>query len=155
MNAERTEPPLNILLAEDDGIDRKLLKLAIGNDGLPAKLFMVNDGEDVIQYLKGEGDYADREKFPFPDLLVLDLKMERLGGLDVLKWLRRHPACSGVPTVMLSGSGLYQDVEQAYRLGANSYFRKPSSVSDLTKLLQTMTAYWRLTERPKSVVRCA
>ena len=154
VNAHRTESPLNILVAEDDPIDRKLLRLAVGEDGVRAKLFIVNDGEEVIQYLKGAGGYGDRLNFPFPDVLILDLKMDHLDGFDVLKWLRRHPACSGVPAVMLSGSGLDEDVEQAYRLGANSYFRKPNSVSDLTKLLRTVAEYWRLTEKPRPVSRC-
>jgi CheY-like chemotaxis protein len=139
---------LNVLLAEDDPNDLKLVTLALARQSVPARFFTVNDGEEVLSYLKGEGTFADRSAFPVPDLLVLDLKMPRLDGFEVVKWVRQNHRCIRLPIVMLSGSGLDEDVEEAYRLGVNSYFRKPSSITALTTLLRTLATYWQLTERP-------
>jgi CheY-like chemotaxis protein len=139
---------LHILVAEDDANDRALLNLACRGESIPAELHIVQDGEQAIQYLQGVSQFADREKFPFPDLLLLDLKMPRLGGMDVLQWVRGQASCGALPSVMLSGSGLPKDIQEAYRLGANGYFRKPSSVGALTALLRTLANYWLMNERP-------
>lgn len=105
-------------------------------------------------YLCGEGDFAARDRFPFPDLVVLNLHMPEMSGLDVLKWLRDHPACSHVPTVMLSGSNDESALEEAYRLGVNSYVRKPSTPEAMSKLLRTLATYWQMTERPEFANTC-
>jgi CheY-like chemotaxis protein len=142
---------LNILLAEDDPNDIRLLNFALardGNNGIPARFALARDGEEVLEYLQGEKGFVDREQFPFPDLLILDLNMPKMDGLEVLRWLKRNAACARLPVVMLSGSGLQKDVEEAYELGVNSYFQKPNSVFALTSLLKTLTMYWQLTERP-------
>jgi CheY-like chemotaxis protein len=122
--------------------------LAVKN-GEVAELFVVADGTQVIEYLDGEGVYGDRKAYPFPDLVVLDLKMPLLDGLEVLTWIRTESAWPRLPVVLLSGSGLEKDVEEAYRLGANSYFQKPHSVADLKAVLRLISEYWALTERPK------
>jgi len=138
---------LKILIAEDDPNDRKLLMLGARPEG--ADVFVVEDGHAILEYLQAEGEFGDRGKYPFPDLVILDLKMPLMDGLKVLKWIRQESAWRSLPVVLLSGSGLEKDVEEAYRLGANSYFQKPYSVADLRAVLRAISEYWGLTERPK------
>jgi len=135
------------LLAEDDPNDRRLFQLALRRSGKPIRVHEVADGMEVIQYLKGEGNFADRGKFPFPNLLILDLKMPRMTGLEVLHWLRHKPEFARLCTVMLSGSGLEKDVAEAYRLGVNSYFKKPNDFNHFIKVLNVIFDYWMLTEQ--------
>src|SRR3954468_2258939 len=124
---------LVVLVADDDPNDRYLLQHAV-RDGVPIDLHEVVDGAELVQYLKGHHPFDNRSMYPFPDLVILDLKMPRQDGLQVLKWLRKQPEFRRLPTVMLSGSGLEQDVEAAYALGVNSYFSKPSRHEDLLNL---------------------
>jgi len=136
-----------VLLAEDDPNDRRLFQLALRRNQKPIRVHEVADAMEVIQYLKGEDKFEDRDKFPFPNLLILDLKMPRMTGLEVLHWLRHKPEFARLCTVMLSGSGLDKDVAEAYRLGVNSYFRKPSDFGHFIKVLNAIFEYWLLTER--------
>src|SRR2546430_6458937 len=108
---------LNILLAEDDPQDVSKLNQALENDGVPARFYLVADGEEAVDYLRGEREFGDRNEFPFPDVVVVNLHMPGMSGLDVLKWLKDHPSCAHVPTVMLSASGDENHIEEAYRLG--------------------------------------
>src|SRR6185295_18529456 len=128
--------------------DVKLLKFALSQESIPGRFVLVQDGQEVLDYLKGEKNYVNRQKFPFPDLIILDLNMPRLNGMDVLRWIRSHTPCARVPVVMLSGSGLEKDIEEAYDLGVNSYFRKPGSVAALAALLKTLARYWQSAQRP-------
>jgi CheY-like chemotaxis protein len=139
----------NILLAEDDPTDLRLFHLAIKrNGGREVNIHEVGDGMEAIEYLKGEGAYADRFHHPFPQLLILDLKMPRIDGLQVLRWIRKQAQFSRLPIVMLSGSGLQNDIAEAYRLGANSYFTKPTDFKKFQHLLDILFDYWILTEKP-------
>jgi CheY-like chemotaxis protein len=139
---------LVILLAEDDPNDLALFRHAIKDTKYSANLQVVRDGEQVIKYLDGEGDFSNRAAYPFPDLLVLDLKMPRVNGLEVLKWLKNHPVSVALPAIMLSGSGLDPDVEEAYRLGVSTYFTKPTELGKLSELLKVLLDYWSRSQRP-------
>ena len=139
-----------ILVAEDDSKDRELLLHAARPDGRDFELHLTSDGEEALHYLKGHGRFGDRTRHPFPDLLLLDLKMPRVNGLEVLKWVREDSKHPRVPTVMLSGSGLEHDVEEAYRLGVNTYFTKPDSLHELRELILSLVEYWSRSERPVS-----
>jgi CheY-like chemotaxis protein len=112
-----------ILLAEDDGNDVVLFKHAVEESAAESFIkiivHVVHDGAEAIAYLSGEGIFANRKANPFPDLIVLDLKMPRLNGLDVLRWLYDHPEYRRIPKILLSGSGEERDIDQAYQLGAN------------------------------------
>jgi CheY-like chemotaxis protein len=137
-----------ILIAEDDPNDVMLLELAIRKNGITNPVKVVRDGEEAIEYLEGKGQYKDRERFPFPSVIISDVKMPRRNGLEVVEWVRRHPTCSIIPIVMLSGSRIQNDVLSAYRLGANSYFTKPSTLDELSELLKLAFEYWTRSERP-------
>ena len=137
-----------ILVAEDDPSDAELLRLAIRRAGMVNPVLFVNDGEQAIEYLQGNGEFADREKYPFPKIVITDLKMPRRTGLELLEWLRKHPECKVIPTVLMSGSNLTGDIGKAYSIGANSYFRKPSSLNELTELIKLLNVYWTTAEVP-------
>jgi CheY-like chemotaxis protein len=155
MEAGKPAPRLlNILLAEDDPQDITKLNDALARDGVAARFFIVRDGDEVVDYLRGEGAFAERGKFPFPDLLVLNLHMPRMSGLDVLSWLNQHPPCAQLPTVMLSGSSDEAAVEEAYRRGVNGYLRKPSTPVAFSRLLRNLASYWQMTERPSAARAC-
>lgn len=137
-----------VLVADDDANDLRLLRRAMPASG-EVELVEVRDGEQLIEYLKGTGPFSDRTQYPKPDMLLLDLKMPRVDGLQVLDWLAEHAEFARLPRVMLSGSGLEQDVEEAYRRGANTYFTKPTEFDRFQKLVRVAIDYWTMSERPR------
>lgn len=135
-----------ILVADDDQNDAILLEKAIRANDIQNPLRFVRDGHEAIDYLEGSGKYSDRGKYPFPRVIISDLKMPRLSGLEFLEWLRKHPRCFVLPMILMSGSGLPADVERAYRLGVNSYFQKPASFQELVSVIGTAYRYWERAE---------
>jgi CheY-like chemotaxis protein len=144
---------LVMLVAEDDPNDVTLFRHALRRNGIAARTEIVPDGDQVIRYLRGDGSYADRGRYPFPDLLLLDLKMPLMSGVEVLKWLRDHPENGALPVVMLSGSALPADIGRAYELGVKTYFTKPHSVAQLGDVLRLIVDYWSYSERPQHIGR--
>src|ERR1043166_3833342 len=134
--------PKHILVAEDEPTDVFLLRLAFTKAEIPVTLHFVRDGEDAVNYLKGEARYADRGMHPLPDLLLLDLKMPRLNGFDVLGWLRQQPGLKRLPVAILSSSRLAQDANRAYELGANSYLVKPCDLEKMFETVKRVREYW-------------
>lgn len=139
---------LVILAAEDDPNDLELLRHVVAENGVAVNFQSADDGEQLIHYLRGEGKFADRDRHPIPDIVVLDLKMPRMNGFEVLQWLRQEPGLARIPAVVLSGSGLESDIEEAYRLGANTYFTKPGQLAELRKIIGSLIDYWRRSQRP-------
>src|ERR1043166_5515933 len=115
----------SILLVEDDENDVFFFKYAMKKESLGNPLQVARDGQEAIDYLEGTGKFANREEFPMPYLIVLDLKLPFVMGLDVLKWIREQPQLSPI-VVVLSSSPENADIEAAYRLGATAYLVKPS-----------------------------
>jgi CheY-like chemotaxis protein len=126
---------MKILVAEDDPNDSFLLRRAFSKAGVTVPIHFVRDGQEAIDYLQGKPPFVDVINTP-PTMLLLDLKMPRLNGFDVLKWLRHQPALKGIFVVVLSSSGLEEDRRQAYALGADSYIMKPNDAQQLTALAQ-------------------
>ncbi|MFN7140838.1 MAG: response regulator [Limisphaerales bacterium] len=139
---------LNVLLAEDSEDDVLMFKRALGRCGIVYTLYVASDGREAIDYLRGEGKFADRGVYPFPTLLILDIKMPRLSGMDVLQWLHDHEECSVIPTIVLSSSALSADIKKAYRLAANAYFTKPNSPEELCDMVKLILSYWKLAHVP-------
>src|SRR5258708_6317532 len=108
-----------------------LLRLALNRCGIKNPVQIVTDGQEAIEYLQGAGKYHDRSQYPFPSVIFTDLKMPRVGGFEILEWLRAHPECSVIPVIILSASRLEADVQRAYQLGGNAYLVKPSKLEDL------------------------
>ncbi len=131
-----------ILLAEDDPNDVLLIQRAFQKAGMKNVLKVVRDGEQAIEYLSGRDQYANRERFPLPYLLLLDLKMPGTDGFEVLQFLRGVPELRRLLVVVLTSSNLQADVDRAYELGANSYLVKPVEFEEMVNLIQRFESYW-------------
>ena len=131
-----------ILLAEDDENDIFLMRRALERAGVPNPLFVVHNGQEAIDYLAGTGQFAKRDKFPLPGLMLLDLKMPWMDGFDVLKWVRGHRSFDRLPVVVLTSSKLQADVDQSRELGVYDYRVKPQSFEDLVRLLDDVRKCW-------------
>ena len=131
-----------VLIAEDIENDVELLRRSFDHAGIAIALQVVRDGEECIAYLAGTGKYANREEYPLPDLLLLDLKMPRVTGFDVLKWIRAEKSLASLRVVVLTSSGRIRDINMAYELGANSFLTKPVNFTDFTNTIQVVLNYW-------------
>lgn len=129
-----------ILYAEDDPNDAFFFEMAVRRAKLPHPVAVVDDGQAALDWLKGTGRFADRTKCPLPGVLVLDVKMPRKSGFDVLEWVRASETLKDLPVLLLSSSGERRDVEKATELGANGYFTKTASCEDIVQHLARMTA---------------
>ena len=131
-----------ILVADDDQNDVFFLRRAFQKSGVNHAVIAVSDGQQAIDYLQGEADYGDRARFPVPVLLLLDLKMPKVDGFDVLAWMRTRPELEGLPVVVLSSSSREDDVQRARTLGAADYRVKPADFDELLVLAQDFTSRW-------------
>jgi CheY-like chemotaxis protein len=131
-----------ILLVEDLEDDILLVRRAFAAAKLQIPLQVVRDGEEAIDYLMGIGKYERRDEFPLPDLILLDLKMPKLGGLDVLRWIRSHPHLKALRVIVLTSSEEIYDVNKAYELGANSFLVKPAEFICYPSLVRTLEKFW-------------
>jgi CheY-like chemotaxis protein len=140
--------PITILLAEDDDDDLMLMLNALRKAKLPGEPMVVRNGAEAIDYLAGNGIYSDRTRYPFPFVLLLDLKMPLKTGFEVLEWWRKEPRKQHLTTIVLTGSMHRGDIERAYNLGATSYLCKPAELADLTEMVERVLHYWSLVQRP-------
>lgn len=140
-----------ILLVEDDPNDILLTQRAFRKANLTnASLQIVTDGDTAVAYLSGEGEYADRDRYPVPVVALLDLKLPRRSGHEILAWLRQQPELKRLPVVVLTSSKQNPDINQAYDLGANSYLVKPVGLAALVEIVQSLNLYWLLlNEKPE------
>jgi DNA-binding response OmpR family regulator len=139
----------HILVVEDDPNQVMLLDRAFRKTGLNWPWTSVGDGDAAVEYLSGTGAYADRSQYPMPSLLLLDIKLPRRSGLEVLAWLRQSSHLKRLPVVMLTSSRESVDVNQAYDLGANSYLTKPARFDELLNMMRTLNLYWlQMNEQP-------
>ncbi len=142
----RLERP--ILLVEDDENDVLFMKMALDGAGLQHPLIVVSDGQQALEYLGGSGKYSNRKKFPLPYLLLLDLKLPHVMGLDILKWLRERPEFASTIAIVVSASANPNDVETAYRLGAKAYIVKPPSFDALQVTAKAIKDFWFTANQP-------
>ena len=127
-----------ILLVEDNEDDVFIFSRAIKQGRIPNPIQVASDGDSAIAYLKGAENFSDRTMFPLPFLILLDLKMPGLGGMDVLKWIREQPHLEMVSVIMLTSSAEHRDIARAYQLGARSYLVKPPTAAILTEIMNTL-----------------
>lgn len=130
-----------ILQVDDDANDVYLLQHAMKKARVVNPVQVVSDGKEAIDYLQGTGKFADREKFPYPCLVLMDLKLPYVMGLDVLKWIRAQPGTS-LMVIMLTASAEEADITEAYRLGANAFLTKPSEARKLEDMVAAIKAFW-------------
>ena len=130
-----------ILQVEDDPNDVFLLQHALRKVGVANPVQVASDGQQAIDYLQGAGKFTDRAKFPFPCLVLLDLRLPFVMGLDVLRWIRQQPGTL-LTVLMLTASGSEADIVEAYRQGANAFLTKPSQASRLEDMVRAIKDFW-------------
>lgn len=131
-----------ILLVEDNADDAALLRRAFIKARVTNPLHLARSGEEALAYLSGSGRYADRNEFPLPSLVLLDLNMPGMDGFGVLRWIRQDPVLKGLRVVVLSSSDSMRDVNQAYQLGANSFLIKPADFDRFVEISQALNGFW-------------
>jgi CheY-like chemotaxis protein len=131
-----------ILIVDDDENDIFFVKRAFTDINVHCAFQVLNNGQEVVDYLDGTGDFANRERYPLPMMILMDLKMPIMDGFQVLAWLRRREGIKVIPTVVFSSSDLPQDITRAYELGANSFMTKSVTYDGLLIKLQTLSQYW-------------
>ena len=140
-----------ILAVEDNDDDIALVRRAFRKATILNPLRTLSDGEQAVEYLSGEGGFADRQQSPLPSLILLDLKLPRKSGLEVLAWKMSQPVLKRIPVVVLTSSKQSSDLERAYDLGVNSYLVKPVEFTELLEMVTALKLYWiRFNETAKS-----
>ena len=133
-----------ILLAEDYDEDAKCFSMVLESAGVASQVIRVKDGLEAIAYLEGKPPYDDRTKFPFPDVVMIDLKMPRVDGFEVLEWVKKNVTNKLLP-VVLSGHDEVNAIQHAYALGAATFLVKPCHPQDVRNLTKTYSDYFTLT----------
>ena len=131
-----------ILVADDDLDDQFMIQESFKEAGLTNPLHFVNDGEEVVAYLKRQGEYSKFTGLPLPRLIFLDLNMPRMDGREVLKALKSHPEWRRIPVIVFTTSHTEEDIIRTYDLGVNSYITKPVTFEGLVKIIDTIIQYW-------------
>lgn len=140
-----------ILLVEDEPDAFTLLQHAFAKCGILNPVHNVRDGDQAIAYLNGAGPYADRLAYPLPHFVLLDLKLPRCSGHEVLEWIRHQSSLRSLPVIVFTSSKERSDVRRAYAAGANSYLVKPSSLNRLIELVTAFRDYWLVHNEPAPV----
>jgi CheY-like chemotaxis protein len=133
---------LTLLLVDDNEDDIFFTKQALREAKVPNPVQTAADGQEAINYLSGAGKYSDREQFPLPGLMLLDLKMPRKSGFEVLQWIRQQPSLATLVVIILTTSREDSDIQRASQLGANSYLQKPSDTKILADIMLALKSYW-------------
>jgi CheY-like chemotaxis protein len=137
-----------ILLVEDDENDVLVMLLALNKVGLTCPISVAKDGREAQDYLNGAGKFADRRSYPLPYLILLDLKLPRVPGLEVLKWLRERHEFDSTIVLVLTSSPMPADIQDAYHLRANAYLVKPSGLEKLQRMAQAIKDFWFIQNEP-------
>jgi two-component system response regulator len=133
-----------ILLVEDSPDDEALALRAFKKSNMGNEIIIAHDGEEALNYLFGRGQYADRNVALLPAVVLLDLKLPKIDGLEVLRQIRNNPATKGLPVVILTSSKHEEDMVKSYNLGANSYVRKPVDFNEFVNAVGQLGMYWLL-----------
>jgi CheY-like chemotaxis protein len=140
-----------LLLVEDAEDDVLFMKRALKRAGIANPLQVVGDGQEALDYLAGRGRFGDRLQSPVPFLVLLDLKLPQVPGLEVLKWIRGQDKLEPLPVIILTSSREAQDVDQAYRRGANAYLVKPNNFDQLLAMVKGLEEFWLKLNQPPAV----
>lgn len=140
-----------ILLVEDNASDEKLTRMAFKDCGVANEVIVVRDGAAALDYLFATGEYAARDPTVLPRLILLDIKLPKIDGLEVLRRLRADPRTQLVPVVILTSSKEDEDVLRGYSLGANAYVRKPVEFAEFAVAAKTVGLFWLLLNEPAPI----
>jgi CheY-like chemotaxis protein len=138
---------VDVLLADDNVADAELIMLSLGEE-IVARIHHVHDGEEALDFLLCRAAYAHRSFEAAPRLIVLDIKLPKVSGLEVLEEIKRHPQTRGIPAVLLTSSRIEADVLRAYQLGANRYVQKPVQFERFRQIVRQLGAYWLAVNEP-------
>lgn len=141
MKNDKSELKYCVLVADDDVDDQYLLREAFSTTKFDREIVMVNNGEELLDYLNRRGKYSDKD-IPFPKIIMLDLNMPKKDGRECLKEIKSNPKFSKIPIVIFSTSNNPEDINQLYELGANSYITKPYSYNELVEIVEALKKYW-------------
>lgn len=142
-----------LLLVEDNASDEKLTLRAFNKSNLVNEIVVVRDGEEALDYLFGSGRYAGRDVSDLPAVILLDLKLPRIDGLEVLRRVRADERTKLVPIIILTSSKEDEDRTRGYSLGANAYVRKPVAFSEFTEAIRTLGLFWLVLNEPPPTTR--
>jgi len=140
------------LVVEDEPSDAEFLQRAFDAAGGKDRVHVVTNGEEAVAYLEGAGERADRSRFPVPDVIITDLKMPHMNGLELLQWLHASDTWRNTPKVVLTSSTAQSDVTTAYTLGAAAYLVKPVSIHELRAIAKAMSDFWKHAVKPPSLM---
>jgi CheY-like chemotaxis protein len=138
----KMQPPIEILIADDDEEDRMLIIDALRESRLNNKIQQVENGEELIQFLKNEGKFADKNNFATPGLILLDLNMPKKDGREALKEIKANQKLRSIPIVVLTTSKAEEDILRSYDLGVNSFITKPVTFTSMVDVMKTLNRYW-------------
>jgi CheY-like chemotaxis protein len=142
-----------ILIVEDRDDDRFLIRHSLERACVRNPIQFVGDGEEAVSYLQGVGKFSNRDEYPLPALILLDLKMPRMDGFEVIHWIRAQPDLKGLRIIVLTSSEDIRDVNRAYEIGANSFLVKPMDFEDLVGISRFLNDYWLRTDQAPSISR--
>ena len=137
--------PVNILLVEDNEDHAELTLGALRNNNLINEIYVVKDGEEALDFLYHRGKYADVKEFPLPGLILLDISLPKVSGLEVLETLKKDPQLKVIPVIMLTTSAREEEMAKCYANGANSYVTKPVNFEEFVKKIKEIKLYWTIT----------
>lgn len=138
----------NILIVEDEEAHAVLTERAIRKTGNAGRVDVVSDGEEALDYLYNKGKYADSEKYPNPGLVLLDIKLPGIDGIEVLKRIKKDPCLKKIPVIMLTTSKREEDIAKSYAYYANSYLTKPVGFKEFEEKVRQLDAYWMTVNEP-------
>ena len=131
-----------VLSVDDNDVDGALLERAFKRTSIPARLYRVSEGPQALAYLSGDGIYRDRDSYPLPDLVLLDLAMPKMSGVEVLKWIRQQSVIRKTRVLIFTSSEKPEDFRAASEIGADAYLLKPTKFDDLKKLVKQIHEEW-------------
>ncbi|MCK4469069.1 MAG: response regulator [Desulfobacterales bacterium] len=140
--------PSNILLVEDEEAHAQLTRRAIRKAGNANRIDVIYDGEEALDYLFNGGKYADKSKYPCPGLILLDIKLPGIDGIEVLQKIKQHPNLKKIPVIMLTTSDREEDIARSYDYHANSYLTKPVGFKEFEEKIGQIDFYWMILNRP-------
>lgn len=134
--------PITILLVEDSPVDAKITTKALERGRVRNELHLVKDGLAAVDYLTNQNEYAEKDKYPRPDLILLDLHMPKMDGREVLEFIKNNVIFKSIPVIMLTTSEREEDILKSYEMGVNSYITKPVEFDDFLSAILAITEYW-------------
>jgi CheY-like chemotaxis protein len=140
--------PLDILIVEDEPAHAELTKRAIRKAGNANRIFTVSDGEEAFDYLYHRGEYEDNIKYPLPGLILLDIKLPGIDGIEVLKTIKEDALLKRIPVIMLTTSEREEDIARSYNHYANSYLTKPVGFKEFEEKIMQIEFYWMILNKP-------